>query len=85
MKENRITIRLEDDLSRRLDRLSKASGVSRSLLIRKAVAQYCANQVGASSFYEAMKPHVGIYEGPTDLSTNPKHMEGFGRGSTSPG
>lgn len=30
------------------------------------------------TFYDMTKDACGIFEGPGDLSTNPKHMEGFG-------
>lgn len=34
----------------------------------------------SASFYEAMKDVIGIVkDAPSDLSTNPKYMEGFGR------
>ena len=31
--------------------------------------------------FERIKHLAGSYEGPGDLSTNPKHMEGFGQSS----
>ncbi len=41
---------------------------------------------GNRSLLDALKQHgmVGVMKGPGDLSTNPKHMEGFGesRGGT---
>lgn len=39
-----------------------------------------ASGVPSSSLYEALDSlgAIGCFEGPGDLSTNPKHMEGFG-------
>jgi len=31
------------------------------------------------SFYEAAREYIGIFDGPADLSTDPRHLEDFGR------
>lgn len=35
--------------------------------------------VAGDSFYEAAREYIGIFDGPADLSTNPLHLEDFGR------
>ena len=34
---------------------------------------------GGASFYEAAREFIGMYEGPRDLSTNPRHLDDFGK------
>jgi hypothetical protein len=42
------------------------------------------NPAGARpSLYERIKHLAGVIDGPGDLSTNPKHMEGYGRSRSS--
>jgi hypothetical protein len=36
---------------------------------------------GTSSAYDRVEHLVGLGEGPGDLSTNPRYMEGFGEGA----
>ena len=31
------------------------------------------------SFYEAARESIGMFEGPRDLSTNPRHLDDFGK------
>lgn len=34
---------------------------------------------GRMSFFEANKDLLGVFGGPSDLSTNPKYMKGYGK------
>ena len=34
---------------------------------------------GGASFYEAAREFIGMFEGPRDLSTNPRHLDDFGK------
>ena len=34
---------------------------------------------GGKSFYEAAQEFIGMFEGPRDLSTNPRHLDDFGK------
>jgi hypothetical protein len=35
--------------------------------------------IAGRSFYEAAREYIGIFDGPVDLSTHPRHLEDFGR------
>lgn len=48
-----------------------------SLLHKIKTEQQTANQQ-ATSCLELMKDYIGCCEGPSDLSTNKKHLEGYG-------
>lgn len=81
-------IEIGDEQRRRLGRLADANGRSASDLANEAIDEYCATRShdrpdqNCESLYEAMTRtgSLGcVMDGPADLSTNPKHMEGFGK------
>ena len=75
-----ITIRLSRKESARVARLAKQRKVTKSRLVRDALA--ALPDAEPRSAYDDWKHVIGIVEGPPDLSTNPKYMKGFGRWRT---
>jgi len=78
MKAERLTVRISDDLRNRLKARAKAAGTDESEVVRLALEQYITPPMSA---YEAFKKAglIGLVRsGAKDLSTNKKHMEGFG-------
>jgi Arc/MetJ-type ribon-helix-helix transcriptional regulator len=76
-----ISIKLPASLSVRLERAVRKRGKSKSEIVRAALELFLngeSNKRPASAL-EAAGPYVGCAEGPGDLSTNPKYMEGFGK------
>ena len=55
--------------------------VSKSVVIREALEAYLAREEEAdpSSFLESARDLCGSVDGPADLSTNPKHHDGYGQ------
>ena len=75
-----ISLKLSEALLRKLERAARARGESKSEVIRSALERYL-NGKGTrrpESALEAAGPWVGCVEGPGDLATNPKYLEGFG-------
>jgi predicted DNA-binding protein len=80
-KELRISIRLTADLRRRIEAAAAKSGKRESDIVREALARQLAPARPVHSAYDlAVKAGIiGIARGnPSDLSTNPRHFEGFG-------
>ncbi|HJT76895.1 MAG TPA: ribbon-helix-helix protein, CopG family [Gemmataceae bacterium] len=76
-----ISLKLADDLFRRLERAARERGQSKSEVVRTALEQFLNGKGTAArplSALELAGDLVGCVEGPGDLSTNPKYMEGFG-------
>ena len=75
-----ISLKVTDSLLQKLERTARQRGQSKSDLVRAALAQFLNGEgaVTPGSALEAAGPWVGCCEGPGDLSTNPKYMEGFG-------
>jgi metal-responsive CopG/Arc/MetJ family transcriptional regulator len=82
MNESRITVRFPAALRRSLKNLARRTGTRESDLIRKAVERHLETEQEAPTIYEYAKRAgvIGIIgDAPHDLSTNPKHFDGFGR------
>jgi predicted transcriptional regulator len=78
-----ITVKVSEELAARLEKRAKRLGISKSALVRESVQNTLQNEgaeADQASAYELMKDGCGCVDsGIGDLSTNPKHMEGFGR------
>lgn len=76
-----LTLKLPEVLEARLTTFARKNGQSRSEIVRRALAQYISrddvNESG--SFLDLSKDLVGCIEGPSDLSTNEAHLEGYGK------
>ncbi len=77
-----VSLKVPQKLDRRLARVSKSQGVSKSEFIRRAVEKALDEAQPPPlepSLYERAKDLLGVIKGtPPDLSTNPKYMEGYG-------
>jgi Arc/MetJ-type ribon-helix-helix transcriptional regulator len=77
-----ISLKLTDYLLRKLERTAQQRGQSKSEVVRTALTQFLngARPEGRPlSVLELAGDLVGCVEGPGDLSTNPKYMDGFGK------
>ena len=86
MASDRITIRIPETLGRRLRHRSRMRGQPESALVREALETYLGQPSEARPAYELAEEAglIGcIRRGPKspakDLSTNPRHLEGFGK------
>lgn len=82
-------IELDAELQRQIHDLARDSDMSAADLIREALEAYAASHPrsganGAETLFDrwSKQGFIGCVQGdddsPTDLSTNPAHMEGFG-------
>ncbi len=74
-----VTLKISDQLQARLDAVARQVGISRSAFIREAIEKRLAvsNRV-AGSVLERATDLVGCVEGPEDLASDPRHLEGYG-------
>lgn len=76
-----FSIKLPDSLTKKIEVASEKRGVSKSLIVREALVEYLHNSQNSpkqGSFLELASDLCGSVKGPKDLSTNKKHLEGFG-------
>lgn len=76
-----ISLKLPENLDAKLNRLAEQRGQSKSEVVREALDQFLngQRQTTPASFLDAAGELIGCAEGPGDLSTNPKYMEGYGK------
>jgi hypothetical protein len=78
----RINVRVDRRLKQQLEAEAREKGVSPSEVVRQVLEEHLQQRMPGESAYDLAKrlgilgPAKGL---PADLSTNPKHMEGFGR------
>jgi metal-responsive CopG/Arc/MetJ family transcriptional regulator len=73
----RVTsVKLPKDLDKKLTELARQRRASRSAILREAFEAFASSP--RRSVTAAAGDLVGSLSGPTDLSTNPEHMAGFG-------
>jgi predicted DNA-binding protein len=81
MKDHRVTVRFSPEMRRRLKAAARRSGTRESDLVRSAVERQLAAEEGSLTAYDHTKKAglIGAVKGTIrDLSTNPKHFDGFG-------
>jgi predicted DNA-binding protein len=81
MEDHRITVRFPAEMRRRLQAAARRRGTRESDLVRGAVERQLAAEEDTLTAYEHAKTAglIGAVRGAArDLSTNPKHLEGFG-------
>lgn len=80
---NTLSIKIDPDLERALVLASEREHVSKSELMRRALASYLNQRAAVTSAPSALDlagDLVGCFSGgPADLSSNPRHLEDFGR------
>jgi Arc/MetJ-type ribon-helix-helix transcriptional regulator len=82
MANAKISVRLDEETQRLLDQETRGTGRSGSEVVRDALKAYLKDKSGEPTCLELARRHRLLSRGkrlPRDLSTNRKHMEGFGR------
>ncbi|MBI5505290.1 MAG: ribbon-helix-helix protein, CopG family [Deltaproteobacteria bacterium] len=70
------SFKLPEELDRALTEMARGRHMTRSALVREALEKLAPRPtVSAADLAGSL---VGCLEGPTDLSTSAKHLEGFG-------
>ncbi len=83
MASQRITVRVSKTLGARLRHRSQSKGQTPSDLVRDALETYLGKAESSKSAYELAESSglVGcMRHAPKDLSTNRRHLDGFGKG-----
>jgi metal-responsive CopG/Arc/MetJ family transcriptional regulator len=79
----RINVRVEERLKRELEAEARQRGVSPSEVVRQALEMHLRQRTPRETCLDIARRigFIGAYKDtPPDLSANPAHMEGFGRG-----
>lgn len=76
-----ISLKLPEGLHVKLARAAREQGKTKSDVVRDALEQFLngQRQLPAITVGDLAGDLIGSAAGPTDLATNPKYMEGYGR------
>lgn len=78
-----LTIKIPDKLDAELKHLASLRKETKSVLVREGIESILKFEIenGASppSCHALASKFKGCFEGPTDLSTNKRHFDGFGK------
>lgn len=76
-----IALKLPDELLRKIERAANRRGETKSAVMRGVLEKFFSEQKGETpgSCLDLARDLAGCVEGPEDLSTNPIHMEDYGR------
>ena len=76
-----LTLKLPEILEARLEVLAREKGLSKSEIVRRALIEYLSHDDAgdSGSFLDLSRDLVGSIEGPSDLSTNKRHFEKYGK------
>jgi Arc/MetJ-type ribon-helix-helix transcriptional regulator len=72
-----VSFKLPEELDEALSELARLRNASRSALVREALQALATD--GGRSVTNAVDRLVKPFDGPADLSGNPKYMTGYGR------
>jgi hypothetical protein len=75
--EDILTVRLDEAASQQLAEESKRTKRSKGQIVREALADYLRRK--RPNALQAARKYVGCVDGPSDLSTNKKHLANLGR------
>ncbi len=75
-----MSLKIPPQLEAALAARAEREGISKSSLVREAVAQYLVNDPmpPRSSFLAQAEDLAGCIDGPVDLSSNPDHLADYG-------
>lgn len=75
-------MKLTPEEKQKIEFLAKKKGISQKEvvmnLVKEDVLQFEV-EPAPGSLLEKIQDHVGVFDGPDDLSTNPKHFDDFGK------
>ena len=71
-----VSIKLDSDLDHELTEIARRKKVSRSWVVREALREYASRP--RRSALDLAGDLAGSVEGPRDLSTNSRHLSGYG-------
>lgn len=77
-----LSLKVPEQLDRKLAAVVKRRGMSKSTVVREALERYVdeSREIRRGSFLDLAEDLVGcVKDAPADLSSSPKHLDGYGR------
>jgi hypothetical protein len=74
-----IAVRLPEELLAAIQYAAKRRGETNSALMREALQEFLSKTDHSGSCLDLARDLAGCVDGPPDLSTNPAHMDDYGK------
>ena len=77
-----LSLKVPEHLDRKLSAVVKRRGMPKSVVVREALERYVdeSREIRKGSILDLAGDLVGcVKDAPADLSSNPKHLDGYGR------
>ena len=77
-----LSLKVPEHLDRKLSAVVKRRGMRKSVVVREALERYVdeSREISKGSFLDLAGDLVGcVRDAPADLSSKPKHLDGYGR------
>jgi predicted transcriptional regulator len=76
-----IALKLSDELLAQIQHAAKTRGETKSAIMREVLEDYFSKKEhqDTCSCLDLARDLAGSLQGPSDLATNPAHMDGYGR------
>jgi predicted transcriptional regulator len=74
-----LSLKVPDALDTRLTAVARRRATSKSAVVRDALERLATGDEAHPSALDLARDLAGCVAGPRDLSSNPKHLRGYGR------
>jgi metal-responsive CopG/Arc/MetJ family transcriptional regulator len=74
-----LTLKVPQELAQKLEAVSAQKRVPKSKYVRDVLSTALNKEKQGPSLHDLMKSAIGCFDGPSDLSTNPKYLKGYGK------
>jgi metal-responsive CopG/Arc/MetJ family transcriptional regulator len=74
-----LTLKVPRELAAKLNAVAARKRVPKSQYVRDVLSAALNKEKQKPSLHELMKGAIGCFDGPSDLSTNPKYLKGYGK------
>jgi hypothetical protein len=74
-----ITLKVPREMAAKLEAVAAKKRLPKSKYVRDVLSAALKKEKEQPSMYDLMKGAIGCFDGPSDLSTNPKYLKGYGK------
>ena len=74
-----LTLKVPREMAAKLEAVAAKKRVAKSKYVRDVLSSALNKERQQPSLNDLMKDAIGCFDGPSDLSTNPKYLKGYGK------
>jgi len=74
-----LTLKVPSEMAAKLEAVAARKRLPKSKYVRDVLSTALNKEKQEPSLHDLMKGAIGCFDGPSDLSTNPKYLKGYGK------